>query len=97
MLLIDIEFGTIFELIGSRERQLDPGEAFRKFGMAHRKMAKEAQSMLNKLKPMMKDLGAFLAKVSLFLQLVVHGGIPVISSQWLLQCMNEHLCNSGCP
>ena len=58
-----VEFGQIFELIGTRERQFEAGEAFRSFGKAHRQMADEGQKLLDRMKPMVKDLRTFLDKV----------------------------------
>jgi hypothetical protein len=57
-----VEFGQIFELIGTRERQFEAGEAFRSFGKAHRQMADEGQKLLDRMKPMVKDLRTFLDK-----------------------------------
>ena len=49
-------------MIGARERQAEAGEAFRKFGNAHRQMAQEGQRLLDRMRPMVKDLSTFIDK-----------------------------------
>ena len=57
-----VDFGQIFELVGARERQHEAGEAFRKFGNAHRHMAQEGQRLLDRMQPTVKDLSTFIDK-----------------------------------
>lgn len=49
-------------MIGARERQPEAGEAFRKFGNAHRHMSQEGQRLLDRMQPMVKDLSTFIDK-----------------------------------
>ncbi|XP_067671009.1 PRKCA-binding protein-like isoform X1 [Haliotis asinina] len=55
-------FGEVFNCIGMREPQPAAGEAFSKFGEAHKNMEKFAIKMLKTVKPMISDLNTFLNK-----------------------------------
>ena len=56
------QFGDIFALIGVREPQKNSGEAFLKFGDAHREFERAGFKLLKTLKPMLSDLSTYLNK-----------------------------------
>lgn len=55
-------FGDVFTEIGVREKQPEAGEAFRKFGEAHRLFEKYGVEMLNSVRNILGDLDTYIHK-----------------------------------
>lgn len=55
-------FGDVFTEIGCREKQPEAGEAFRKFGEAHRLFEKYGVDMLNTIRVVLNDLDTYIHK-----------------------------------